>query len=68
MKYVFVLLLLGQDHETGEIDWDEAVRSSPISFQVCIENVVDTVNTLDDAGIRYKVYCEPAPGEKEDNG
>ena len=66
MKYVFVLMLLGSDQETGEIRWDEAVRSKPISFQICIENVVDTVNTLDDAGIRYKVWCEPA--QKKENG
>ncbi len=65
MKYVFVLMLLGQDHETGEIDWREAVRSHPISFQVCIENVVGTVNRLTYGHIRHKVWCEPAPEEEE---
>jgi hypothetical protein len=68
MKYVFVLMLLGQDHETGEIDWREAVRSKPISFQVCIENVVETTNTLTYGGIEHRVYCEPAPEEKDDDG
>lgn len=66
MKYVFVLMLLGQDHETGEIDWHEAVRSHPISFQVCIENVVETTNTLTYAHIEHQVYCEPAP--EDDDG
>ena len=65
MKYVFVLMLLGVDHETGDIDWHEAVRSMPISFQVCIENVVETTNTLTYANIEHRVYCEPAPEEEE---
>jgi hypothetical protein len=65
MKYVYVLLLLGQDHETGEIDWHEAVRSKPISFQICIENVVETTVTLTDGGVEHRVYCEPAPEEEE---
>lgn len=65
MKYVFVLMLLGQDHETGEIDWREAVRSSPVSFQVCIENLVDTVNTFTYGHIEHKVWCEPAEEENK---
>lgn len=66
-KWILVLKLLGQDHETGDIEWHEAVRSDPISFQVCIENVVETTNVLTDAHIEHKVYCEPAP-EGKDNG
>ena len=57
-KWIFVLKLLGQDHETGEIDWHEAVRSPPMSFQVCIENLVDTVNMFQEQGIQHDVYCE----------
>jgi len=57
-KWIFILKLLGTDHDTGEIEWHEAVRSTPVSFQVCIENLVDTVNTLQDAGIQHDVYCE----------
>ena len=57
-KWIFVLKLLAHDPETDQIFWDEAVRSTPISFQACIENLVDTVNTLQDAGIQHDVYCE----------
>ena len=65
IKYIFVLKLLGSDIETGEIEWHEAVRVENLTFQVCIENVVDTVNVLQEAGIRHEVFCEEMPADKE---
>ena len=67
MKYIYILKLLAQDPATGDIFWDEAVRVEDITFQVCIENLVDTVNTLQDAGIQHDVYCEKMPSETSDN-
>ena len=65
MKYVYVLMLLGADHETGDIEWHEAVRTDPVRFELCIENVVETTNILTEAGIEHRVYCEPAPEEED---
>lgn len=66
IKYIFILKLLGADIETGEVEWHEAVNVPNLSFQVCIENVVETVNTLQEAGIRHKVYCEEMPVVEDD--
>lgn len=67
MKYIFILKLLAQDPVTGEIFWDEAARVENLTFSVCIENVVDTVVTLDNAGIRHEVYCMEMPSETSDD-
>jgi len=66
MKYIFILRLLAQDPETGDIFWDEAVRAENLSFQVCIENLVITVNTLQDAGIQHEVFCKEQVEEVEE--
>jgi hypothetical protein len=63
-KWIYILRLLGSDIETGEIAWHEAVRAENLSFQVCIENVVDTVETLGQAGIRHEVFCKEMPAEE----
>lgn len=64
MKYVYVLMLLGTDHETGDVDWHEVARSTSISFEICIAKVVETTNILSDAYVKHQVYCEPAPEEE----
>lgn len=64
-KWIFILRLLGSDLETGEIAWHEEVRVENISFQVCIENLVDTVNFLQEAGIQHEVYCEEMPNKEQ---
>jgi hypothetical protein len=67
VKWIFILRLLGQDIETGEIDWHEAARVENLSFQICIENVVETTATLSDAGIQHQVFCKEMPSETSDN-
>lgn len=62
-KWILVLKLLGQDHETGEIDWKEAVRLENITFQVCIAELVDMVNLFQENNIEHEVYCEEMPLE-----
>ena len=62
-KWILILKLLGQDHETGEIDWHEAVRVDNLSFQVCIEELVTMVNMFQENGIQHDVYCEKMPEE-----
>lgn len=64
-KWIFVLKLLGTDHDTGETEWHEAVRATNLTFQVCIENVVETVNTLGEYGIEHDVYCEEVIEDEE---
>lgn len=56
---------MSPDLETGEIDWHEVVRAENLTFQVCIENVVETVNTLGDADIQHEVYCQEMPDEQK---
>ena len=63
MKWILVLKLLGQDHVTGEIDWKEAVRVEDLTFQVCIEQLVEMVNMFQEHGIQHDVYCEEMPSE-----
>ena len=58
MKYIFVLKLLVLDPASGELFLDEVARVEDLSFQTCVENVVYVVNTFDEAGLRYEVYCE----------
>jgi len=67
MKYIFILKLLAQDPSTGEIFWDEAIRVENLTFQVCIENLVDVVDTLQNEGIQHDVYCEKMPLETSDD-
>ena len=66
MKYIFILRLLGSDIDTGEIEWHDVVKVSNLTFQVCIENVVDTVNVLQNAGIKHEVLCKKQVEETED--
>ena len=47
-EWILILKLLGQDVDTGEIDWHEAIRAENISLQVCVENLVEILNTLED--------------------
>jgi len=63
-EWILILKLLGQDVDTGEIDWHEAIRAENISLQVCVENLVDILNTLQDEGIQHEVYCTTAEAEK----
>ena len=68
VKWVLILKLLGQDHETGEIDWREAVRVENLTFQVCIEELVTLVHMFQMEGIQHDVYCKEMPIEKENDG
>jgi len=62
-KWILILKLLGQDHETGEIDWHEAVRVENLSFQTCIDELVTMVNIFQMEGIEHDVYCKEMPEE-----
>jgi hypothetical protein len=62
-EWILVLRLLGQDIETGEIDWHEAFRVSDISFQVCVEELVTILNTLEEKQIQHEIYCTTAERE-----
>jgi hypothetical protein len=66
-KWILVLRLLGQDHETGEIDWKEAVRVENLTFQVCIEELVTLVHMFQMEGIQHDVYCKEMPVEEKEN-
>lgn len=65
VKWILVLKLLGQDHETGEIDWHEAIRIENLSFQVCVEELVNIVDTLQEQGIQHDVFCKEMVVEEE---
>lgn len=56
-EWILILHLLGQDVDTGEIDWHEALRVDNITFETCVSNLVDIVNKLQDAGIDHEIYC-----------
>ena len=64
-KWILILKLLGQDHETGEIEWHEAVRLENLSFSVCVEELVILVDMFQQANIEHDVYCEKMPIEEE---
>ena len=64
VKWILILKLLGQDHETGEIDWREAVRIEKLTFQVCIEELVELVDMFQNEGIQHDVYCMKMPEEQ----
>ena len=66
-KWIFILRLFGADHETGELEWHEAVRMENLPFSICIENVVDTTNILSDARVRHEVYCKEMPKEENED-
>lgn len=66
-KWIFILKLMGTDHETGEIDWRTAVYQPNLDVEVCIEIVVDTHITLTEARLRHDVYCKEMPKEEEEN-
>ena len=66
-KWIFVLKLLAQDQTTGEIDWVEAVRVENLTFQVCIEELVTIVDTLQNEGIQHDVFCKEMPSETSDD-
>ena len=65
-KWILILKLLGQDHETGEIDWREAARLENLTFQVCIEELVNLVDMFQNEGIQHDVYCMKMPVVKEE--
>lgn len=56
-EWILILKLLGQDHITDEFEWHEAIRLENITFQTCIEALVDTVNIMQDANLKHEVYC-----------
>jgi len=62
-KWILILKLLGQDHETGEIDWHEAVRVENLTFQVCIEELVSMVHMFEENSIQHDVYCKEMPAK-----
>jgi hypothetical protein len=63
-KWILILKLLGQDHETGEIDWKEAARLENLTFQVCIEELVELVHMFQMENIEHDVYCMKMPEEQ----
>ena len=56
MKWVYVLMLLEQNPETGANEWKEVERSDPVELSVCAKQVVNTVVTLE--GWAHQTYCE----------
>jgi len=66
IKWIFIVMLLEQNPVTGEIRWAEAVRISNLTFQTCIELVVDTVVMAEGGRLRVDPWCEPQEEKKED--
>lgn len=64
-KWILVLKLLGQDHETGEMDWHEAVRVENLSFRVCIAELVEMVHIFQMNGIKHDIYCKEMSTDEE---
>jgi hypothetical protein len=64
IKWILILKLLGQDHETGEIDWHEAARIENLTFEVCAGELVELVNMFQENGIEHDVYCMKMPEEQ----
>jgi len=66
IKWIFIVMLLEQSPVTGEVQWAEAVRIENISYETCIELVVDTVVMEEGENLRIDPWCEPQKEKKEE--